>query len=108
MDDFVVTQADYGGVHVNSGIPNRAFYLVATALGGNAWDSAGRIWYDTISTPGAGPGPITPVATFAEFAAATLATADSLYGAGSDESLAVVEGWKGVGVDALGPEQDVE
>ena len=36
---------DNGGVHINSGIPNRAFYLAATALGGNAWEKAGRMWY---------------------------------------------------------------
>jgi Zn-dependent metalloprotease len=29
------------------GILNRAFYLVATALGGYAWEKAGRIWYPT-------------------------------------------------------------
>ncbi|MFD8784112.1 M4 family metallopeptidase [Kitasatospora sp. NPDC059599] len=27
---------DNGGVHINSGIPNRAFHLAATAIGGNA------------------------------------------------------------------------
>ena len=40
--------SDSGGVHINSGIPNRAFVLVAKALGGNAWDVAGRIWYKTL------------------------------------------------------------
>ena len=40
--------SDNGGVHINSGIPNRAFVLSAKALGGNAWDTAGRIWYDTM------------------------------------------------------------
>jgi Zn-dependent metalloprotease len=40
--------SDNGGVHINSGIPNRAFVLAAKALGGNAWDTAGRIWYETM------------------------------------------------------------
>ena len=35
-------------MHINSGIPNHAFYLVAVALGGYAWEKAGRIWYDTV------------------------------------------------------------
>src|ERR1700676_5501484 len=35
-------------VHINSGIPNHAFYLLAKALGGNAWDVAGRVWYDAL------------------------------------------------------------
>lgn len=39
---------DWGGVHVNSGIPNRAFHLFATALGGRAWETAGRVWYATL------------------------------------------------------------
>jgi Zn-dependent metalloprotease len=41
-------QSDNGGVHLNSGIPNRAFVLAAKRLGGNAWEVAGRIWYDTM------------------------------------------------------------
>ncbi len=47
MDDFVRTFEDNGGVHINSGIPNRAFYLAATALGGRSWKKAGRIWNAT-------------------------------------------------------------
>ncbi|HAB24353.1 MAG TPA: peptidase M4 family protein, partial [Pantoea sp.] len=31
-----------------SGIPNRAFYLAAKALGGYAWEQAGQAWYDTV------------------------------------------------------------
>ena len=41
MDDYVETTDDNGGVHINSGIPNRAFYLAATAIGGTAWEGAG-------------------------------------------------------------------
>ena len=42
MSDYVDTTDDNGGVHINSGIPNQAFYLVATTLGGNAWEAAGQ------------------------------------------------------------------
>ncbi|HEV2737481.1 MAG TPA: M4 family metallopeptidase [Candidatus Elarobacter sp.] len=35
-------------VHINSGIPNHAFYLFATALGGYAWEIGGRVWYDAL------------------------------------------------------------
>ena len=49
MRDFVVTDDDNGGVHINSGIPNRAFHLVALTLGGFAWERAGRIWYRTLA-----------------------------------------------------------
>jgi Zn-dependent metalloprotease len=36
--------SDSGGVHINSGIPNHAFFLVAIELGGRAWERAGLIW----------------------------------------------------------------
>jgi Zn-dependent metalloprotease len=41
MDDFVETTADNGGVHINSGIPNKAFQLAATGIGGTSWGGAG-------------------------------------------------------------------
>jgi Zn-dependent metalloprotease len=48
MSKLYEGSSDNGGVHVNSGIPNRAFVLAAKALGGHAWEAAGRIWYDTM------------------------------------------------------------
>ncbi len=48
MSKLYEGQSDNGGVHINSGIPNRAFALAAKTIGGNAWDVAGRIWYDTM------------------------------------------------------------
>ena len=48
MKHFVHTTKDNGGVHINSGIPNRAFYLAAVEIGGNAWEKAGKIWYVTL------------------------------------------------------------
>ena len=46
---------DFGGVHINSGIPNKAFYLVATGIGGNAWQAPGHIWYRIPRRPPAQP-----------------------------------------------------
>ncbi|WP_422420574.1 M4 family metallopeptidase [Pseudomonas sp. GZD-222] len=48
MSHYKDTDEDNGGVHYNSGIPNKAFVLVAKALGGNTWEVAGRIWYQTM------------------------------------------------------------
>ena len=48
MKDYVNTTSDNGGVHINSGIPNHAFYLTAMEIGGYAWEKAGRIWYITL------------------------------------------------------------
>ncbi|RFU85149.1 M4 family peptidase [Streptomyces triticagri] len=92
MDDYVHTGEDNGGVHINSGIPNRAFHLFATALGGNAWERAGQIWYDVLTG-----GTLEPDTDFAAFAKATVAAASSRYGSG-DEHEAVVKAWSQVGV----------
>jgi Zn-dependent metalloprotease len=94
MRDYVETADDNGGVHLNSGIPNHAFYLVATALGGHAWDRAGTIWYTALTN-----GSLTPTADFAAFATATANAAIDRYGEGSAEHTAVRDGWAGVGVE---------
>lgn len=81
---------DNGGVHINSGIPNRAFYLVATELGGKAWEKAGRIWYDTL-TQGTHMN-----SQFKDVAEATVERAGSLFSTG--EQNAVRDAWTEVGV----------
>ncbi|KAF9922130.1 hypothetical protein BGZ67_010716, partial [Mortierella alpina] len=42
---------DQGGVHIFSGVPNRAFVLAAKALGGFSWEVAGPIWYASLTDP---------------------------------------------------------
>ncbi|WP_213814087.1 M4 family metallopeptidase [Glaciihabitans sp. dw_435] len=93
MDGYVDTDDDNGGVHLNSGIPNHAFYLVADAIGGNAWERAGQIWYDALTG-----GSLTATADFAAFAEVTAKAAAARYGDDSDEHSAVIEGWDGVGI----------
>jgi Zn-dependent metalloprotease len=83
---------DYGGVHINSGIPNRAFYLAATALGGHAWEKAGRIWYLTLTEK------LGQLSDFVEAASATVEVAGTLYEPGGAEQEAVREAWQEVGV----------
>ena len=92
MAGYVETGDDSGGVHLNSGIPNRAFYVTATALGGSSWERAGRVWYDTLT------GPLAPDVGFVGFARATLDAAGRRYGASSAEVDAVAAGWDDVGV----------
>jgi Zn-dependent metalloprotease len=84
---------DNGGVHINSGIPNHAFYLVATSLGGNAWERAGQIWYDTLTG-----GNLSTTAQFTDAAQATQAAAGQRYGDGSAEQQAVQNAWQQVKV----------
>jgi Zn-dependent metalloprotease len=94
MSDYVRTVQDNGGVHLNSGIPNHAFYLAATKMGGHAWERAGQIWYETICDPS-----LTPSTRFRKYARTTVAVAKRLYGDGSAEMTAVQEAWAEVEVD---------
>ncbi|WP_036285137.1 M4 family metallopeptidase [Microbacterium luticocti] len=93
MAGYVQTTDDNGGVHINSGIPNHAFYLTATAIGGKAWQTAGLIWYRTVTG-----GSLPRDADFATFATATLTAAAAEYGEESKEVAAVRSAWTGVGV----------
>jgi Zn-dependent metalloprotease len=93
MSNIVFTFADNGGVHINSGIPNHAFYLIATQLGGHAWEKAGRIWYETVRDPR-----LRPFSGFLGFARRTSANAARLFGEGSPEQQAVRDGWGQVGI----------
>jgi Zn-dependent metalloprotease len=93
MEDYVRTGRDNGGVHINSGIPNHAFYLAATRLGGHAWERAGQIWYDVLTG-----GELRSQATFADFATLTVKAARARYGDGGDEHEAVRKAWGQVGV----------
>ncbi|WP_329520003.1 MULTISPECIES: M4 family metallopeptidase [Thermomonosporaceae] len=95
MDKYVQTSGDNGGVHINSGIPNHAFYLAATAIGGNAWEKAGRVWYETLTG-----GSLSKNIEFTAFATATVKTATRIYGAKGTETSAVREAWAGVGLKA--------
>ena len=84
---------DNGGVHVNSGIPNRAFAEAARMLGGKAWETVGPVWYDVLTG-----GRLPPTADFAACAALTLAAAGERYGVASREQDAVRGGWEAVKV----------
>ncbi len=92
MRDYVHTAEDNGGVHINSGIPNHAFYLMAVAIGGFAWEKAGMIWYvaarDKFSNN----------TDFQGAANLTFQAAGELYGEDSHEQQAVKYGWDGVGI----------
>jgi Zn-dependent metalloprotease len=95
MDDFarMSWREDNGGVHINSGIPNKAFYLAATNIGGFSWEGAGRIWYEALISP-----TLSSRATFRQFAQETIMAASDLFGPNSAELGAVREAWDEVGV----------
>jgi Zn-dependent metalloprotease len=93
MSGYIDTPDDNGGVHLNSGIPNHAFFLAASAIGGNAWEDAGHIWYNTLLR-------LPHDAQFQDCANLTTSVAGELYGAGSDQQKAVANAWAEVEVSA--------
>jgi len=97
MKDYVNTIEDNGGVHINSGIPNHAFYVVAREIGGYAWEKAGLIWYKTLTDK------LTTTSAFIDAANLTYQTAGEIFGTGSLEQQAVQTGWAEVGITIGGP-----
>ncbi len=89
MKDYWNGWGDNGGVHYNSGIPNKAFATFARAVGGNAWEAPGHIWFEARKNAGSNP-------DFASFAQATIDAAKSQ---GRDDLVPKLQAaWDGVGV----------
>lgn len=92
MRGYVHTDEDNGGVHINSGILNHAFYLAAMQIGGKTWEVLGPIWYAAITDR------LTPDASFDDFTRATIDIAGELFGRGGRIQRAIVEAWADVGL----------
>jgi Zn-dependent metalloprotease len=92
MDHYDHTSQDNGGVHINSGIPNRAFALACKQRGGYSWLTIGRIWYIAHTTK------VKHNTDFQTYANLTHETAIELYGEESVEEVAVHDGWFAVGI----------
>ena len=92
MKEYLHMTEDDGGVHVNSGIPNRAFYLAAVGIGGFAWEKAGKIWYETLTNR------LRHDSDFADCAKKTTAVAAELFGRGGVEEKSVRDAWRQVDV----------
>jgi len=92
MDFYVNTASDNGGVHINSGIPNQAFYLLASYLNEPAWEKAGTIWYQAMQQFN------NPTGTFSDWAQTTVEVARAEYGSGSREHLFTRRAWRLVGI----------
>ena len=92
MDLYVNTTEDNGGVHINSGIPNHAFYLYCMLSGGNSWGAPGQVWYRTLQQLN------NPFASFADWAVGTVQAAIALYSVGSLEVTMLRRAWKLVGI----------
>ena len=99
MRDYWTGTYDSGGVHINSGIPNHAFYVTAMEIGGFAWEKAGLIWYTALRDR------LSPKSNFGDAAIQTYLAAGMLFGNGSLEQQAVRTGWGVVGIP-LGSSDD--
>jgi bacillolysin len=91
MSNYVNTTSDNGGVHTNSGIPNKAFYNFATAIGSRT--IAGKVWYT------ADRDYMTSTTNFSGARAATLQAVAALYGSTSSYYTALQSAWTNVGVN---------
>ncbi len=85
------TSKDNGGVHINSGIPNRAFYFLATALRGYSWERAGKIWIAALLDKDTGS-----ESQFVHFAQQTVKHAERLYGNSVRDI--TIKSWYDVGI----------
>ncbi|MCC7353451.1 MAG: peptidase M4 family protein [Anaerolineae bacterium] len=92
---------DGGGVHINSGIPNKAAYLLAQGGTFHAVNVAGvgrskmeRVFYRALTQC------LTPASNFAVARACTVQTAKDLFGNGSPEEASTRNAWAAVGVGA--------
>jgi hypothetical protein len=83
---------DHGGVHINSGIPNRAFVLAAKAIGGRSWEVTGKIWYVTLTER------LITTADFAKCASETISVARDLFPGDATVASKVGQAWVDVGV----------
>jgi Zn-dependent metalloprotease len=94
---------DQCGVHTNSGVTNKWYYLLVTggagvnangdtyAVSGIGWTKSANILYQTeLALPS--------TSTYADFMMISIATASTIYGACSPEVQAVTNAWYAVGV----------
>jgi len=93
MDDFqdLPAETDNGGVHINSGIPNRAFFLASTASGMTV-EKAADIWYLALSQY------LNRNSRFVDFRLGVTQAAADLFGESSTEQNAVVAALDAVGI----------
>ena len=102
VDEMYTGTQDNGGVHINSGIPNKAYYLVANAIGK---EKAEQIFYRALVNY------LTVSSQFIDCRNAVLQAAADLHGANSAEQNSVANAFSGVGIGAGASnnyEEDVE
>ncbi|SCW88015.1 Thermolysin metallopeptidase, catalytic domain, partial [Paenibacillus tianmuensis] len=91
---------DNGGVHINSGINNKAYYLIAqggthygVTVNGIGRDAAEQIFYKALVKY------LTPYSNFSAMRVAAISAATDLYGANSAQVAAIKKAYTAVGVN---------
>ncbi len=90
---------DWGGVHYNSGIPNKAFYNIATAVNNNTY--VGKVYYRALTTY------LTAKSQFTDARNALLLAAKDLYGQGGTVYNAIANGFTAVGIGSSSSGLDI-
>ncbi|MBS1252447.1 MAG: Bacillolysin [Anaerolineales bacterium] len=90
LDDYNTTCSDNGGVHINSGIPNKVAYLMSEALGRS---TAEQIFYRTLTYY------LTSSSEFNDARASAIQSAEDLFG--TDSAEAVTTAFAAVGLDGV-------
>ncbi len=80
---------DNGGVHINSGIPNKAFYLIASSI---TKAKAEQIYYKALSQY------LTKSSKFIDLRIAVVQAATDIHGAGSNEVNVIKQSFDAVGI----------
>lgn len=95
MSQFVQTTQDNGGVHINSSIPNHAFYLYAEGLSGAVGlEDAANVFYRAFTVH------LTQRSQFIDARLAVIRSAEELFGAGSNQAVKAAEAFDAVEVFA--------
>ena len=94
ISEIYTGEQDNGGVHINSGIPNRAFFLFASEIGK---EKAGQVYYHALTTY------LTASSEFTDLRRAVINSATDLFGAA--EAQAAASAFDAVGItDTVGDE----
>lgn len=89
LDNF--QNKDHGGVHINSSIINHAYYLIASGLSDSIGISdAERTFYRCLTTK------LLPQSQFIDARLGAIASAEELFGSGSQQVLKVAEGFDAI------------
>ncbi|MFN8436592.1 MAG: M4 family metallopeptidase [Cytophagales bacterium] len=94
MNEKYTGSSDNGGVHINSGIPNYAFYLFATSI--NSRYRASLIFYRALTVY------LTQNSNFYDLRVSVLQAAKDLYGENSNEYTKAGQAFDNVGIKSTG------